>query len=113
MVSAVVAGMQNVKAKDVLSIDMTGIEQRALDYMVLCTANSGVQVRAIAEEVESEVKKETGVSPIAVQGVDNAQWVALDYGFLMVHVMMPDMRVFYDIDSLWSDAKLTRYEDII
>ena len=111
LVEAIVEGLRNVKANDITWLDLTDIEQRALDDMVLCSANTAVQIRALAEEVEAEVKKQCHVSPIAVHGLDNAQWVAIDYGHAMVHVMTPEARTFYDIDSLWGDAKTTHYTD--
>ncbi len=111
LVEAAVEGMRNVKANDIVWLNLTNIEQRALDDMVLCSANTAVQIRALAESVEAEIKKQCHVSPLAVHGLDNAQWVALDYGHAMVHIMTPEARAFYDIDTLWGDARTQRYEE--
>ena len=74
------------------------------DYLVLVSGTSDRQVQAIAESVRLEHKQHNELSPIAVEGMKEGRWVLLDYGDVMVHVFQQDVRSFYDLDGLWSEA---------
>ena len=74
--------------------------------------NSPSQVEAITESVGEMARLELGEKPSMVAGLENAQWVAMDYGDVMVHIFVPDTRVYYDLEHLWDDADLTHIEDI-
>ena len=82
------------------------------DYFVICQGNSPAQVCAITDSIEDVVRVNCGKKPYAVDGLRNAQWVAMDYGDILVHVFLPDVRKFYDIEHLWADAKLTEIPDL-
>ena len=82
------------------------------NYFVICQGNSPSQVEAITESVGEMARKELGEKPSKVAGLDNAQWVAMDYGDVMVHIFVPDIRAYYDLEHLWDDANLTHIEDI-
>jgi len=69
-------------------------------------------VDAIAESVDDMVRKELQEKPVRVVGLENALWVAMDYTDVLVHVFVPDMREYYDLEHLWADAKLTRVPDL-
>ena len=73
------------------------------DYFVICTVHSKPQARAIADEIEKQLKAE-GFSHIGTEGRDEASWVLLDYGGVVVHVFMPETRNYYQIEMLWGDA---------
>ncbi len=78
------------------------------DYLVITSGTSDRQVQAIAESVRMGFKKDYALSPIAIEGMTEGRWVLIDYGDVMVHVFQQDVRAFYDLDSLWSEApKLT------
>ena len=91
---------------------MTKLGNTICDYFVICNGNSPAQVSAITDSVEYLVKKATGYRPIAIDGLRNAQWVAMDYGEVLVHIFQPEIREFYDIDHLWADAKLETIPDL-
>ena len=89
-----------------------GIDGAICRYFVICQGNSPSQVEAITESVGEMARLELGEKPSMVAGLENAQWVAMDYGDVMVHIFVPDTRVYYDLEHLWDDADLTHIEDI-
>jgi ribosome-associated protein len=76
------------------------------DYFVIATGVNNRQVDAIAEAVEEALRKEAGIKPIGREGLDEQTWVLLDYGDIVVHIFQPELREFYRLESLWSDAPL-------
>ena len=90
------------KAHDVAVLDLRGISS-ATDYFVLASGNSDVQVKAIAEHVVEELKKED-VRPLHVEGMNGGRWVLIDYVDFVVHVFHPQARSFYQLENLWGDA---------
>ena len=74
------------------------------DYLVLASGTSDRQVQAIAESVRLSFKEKYALAPIAVEGMREGRWILLDYGDVMVHVFQQDVRTFYDLDGLWSEA---------
>lgn len=90
------------KAEDVVALDLRGISS-ATDFFVLATGHSDIQVRAIAEHIMEEMRKE-GVRPLHVEGLDRARWVLMDFVDFVVHVFHPMARDFYQLELLWGDA---------
>lgn len=74
------------------------------DFLLIVSGRSDRQVQAIAENIRIEFKNKHEELPLAVEGMDQGRWVLLDYGDLMVHVFQPDVREFYDLEGLWSEA---------
>lgn len=91
------------KAEDVRVLDVQGLSSYA-DFLVLMTATSDRQVSAVADAVDAALKK-AGVRTLGVEGVGAGNWILIDTGDVVVHVFHHDARGFYDLDSLWSDAK--------
>lgn len=83
-------------------LDLTQASE-TLDYFVVATGESSVQLKAMEERVRERLK-EVGVSPKGVEG-PSTRWILLDYGFIVVHVMSPEARDFYDLEGLWADAE--------
>ena len=81
--------------------------------MIICEGQSNTQVAAIADEVDDFVRTSTHVHPLSVAGKENAEWVAMDYGTIFVHIMQREPRAFYDIEHLWADGKIKELEDIL
>ena len=82
--------------------DIISITER----FVLVSAANVRQVRTIVEEIEAALKLEDGHGPRSVEGLDDASWVLMDFGDVVVHVFLADTRAFYDLDRLWSDAPI-------
>jgi len=90
------------KAFDVVALDLRGIST-ATDYFILASGSSDIHVRAIAEHVIEELKKEK-VRPGHVEGLEGGRWVLVDYIDFVVHVFHPASREFYQLETLWGDA---------
>ncbi len=97
------------KAKDVVAMDLRGLSS-ATDFFLLATGTSDIQVKAIAEHVLDELKKE-GVRPNHVEGLQGGRWVLLDYVDLVVHIFHPSAREFYQLEHLWGDAPTRSFAD--
>ncbi|MEG1586185.1 MAG: ribosome silencing factor [Bacteroidales bacterium] len=112
LVQKIVEGLQEKKAKNIVVADMTEIDDATFRYFVICQGNSTTQVNSIAENMIDYVREEGGVRPYAYDGFKNSQWIAVDYGDIIVHVFLPETREFYKIEQLWADAKLTEIPDL-
>jgi ribosome-associated protein len=112
LVETIKKGIQEKKGSQIVIVDMQGIEGAICQYFVICQGNSPSQVEAIAESVDEFARKERQEKPTAVAGLENAQWVAMDYTDVMVHIFLPDVRAYYDLEHLWEDADLTNIPDL-
>jgi ribosome-associated protein len=96
----VVAALEDLKAKDVREIDVRGKTSIA-DILFIASGTSARHVKSIADEV-IKFAKQAGVMPLGVEGQTEAEWVLVDLGDIIVHVMMPRIRVFYGLERLWT-----------
>jgi ribosome-associated protein len=112
LLKEITEAIQEKKGKNIVIADLTKLGNTICDYFVICNGTSPTQVSAITDSVEELVRKSIGYRPIAIDGLRNAQWVAMDYGEVLVHIFMPETREFYDIDHLWADAKLEIIPDL-
>ncbi len=92
----------DVKAKDILTLDVSSISNVA-DAIVIASGTSTRHVKALSDNVAEEARK-AGFRPIGVEGERDAEWILIDLGFVVVHVMLPTARKFYDLESLWRTA---------
>jgi len=97
------------KAEGITSIDLTKITEAISDYFIICHANNMPQVRAIAEHIMYQVKTEMNELPLHKEGLQNLEWVLIDYFDVVVHVFYEEKREFYNIEELWSDGIITEY----
>ena len=112
LVQKITEGIQEKKGKNIVIADLTNIGDTICKYFIICQGNSSSQVLAIADSVKEYVKKTTGERVYGMDGVRNAQWIAMDYGDILVHVFLPEVRSFYNLENLWADAKLTTIPDL-
>ena len=112
LVETITKGIQEKKGQGIVIADLSGIDGTICHYFVICQGNSPSQVEAITDSVEEFARKELGEKPVHVVGLENAQWVAMDYTDVLVHIFLPDVRGYYDLEHLWDDAKLTRIPDL-
>ena len=110
-VNTIVKGMQEGKANQIVSVDMQKLEAPCV-YFVICEGNSSTHVATIATEIKNFVREMLDIKPFAIDGLEAASWVAMDYGQVIVHIFQPEAREFYDIEHLWADAKLKEIADI-
>ena len=112
LVETITKGIQEKKGQRIVVADLQGIESAISNYFIICQGNSPSQVEAITESVSDMARELLGEKPTTVVGLENAQWVAMDYGDVLVHIFVPDMREFYDLEHLWDDAELTQIPDL-
>lgn len=82
------------------------------DYFLVCSAPNDRLIRTIVEEIEKAIKDKFGVTPRAIEGLQDATWVLMDYGDIVVHVMSEDARAFYALERLWSDALIVDWDEV-
>ena len=112
LVKNITEGIQEKKGKNIIIADLTDIEDTICNYFVICQGNSPSQVSVIADFVREYVREETDNKPTAIDGLRNAQWVAMDYSDVLVHIFLPEIREFYNLENLWADAKLIHIPDL-
>jgi len=91
------------KADDIVALNVAELLV-VTDYFVIASGNTNIQVRAIAGEVEEQLRERGGIKPIGREGEAEAKWILLDYGDLVIHVFQPEERAFYRLEKLWGDA---------
>lgn len=95
----VIDSLEDVKGRDIVALDvrdMSGVT----DFMVVCSGTSNRHVKSLADNVWVEVKKR-GIVPLGMEGENTGDWVLVDLGDVVVHVMLPEARLFYDLERLW------------
>ena len=112
LVQTITEGIQEKKGSNIVVADLTKITGAICCYFIVCQGSSPAQVEAIAESVGDFARIKLGEKPSRVAGLENAQWVAMDYGDVMVHIFLPDVREYYDLEHLWNDALLTVIPDL-
>lgn len=107
LTKAIVHGMQEKKAQDIIIMDLREVKNAVADFFVICSGTSDKQLSAIADSVEEEVSKELGEDPWHREGRQNKEWMLIDYINVVVHVFRKDKRNFFALEKLWGDAEIT------
>jgi len=105
----IVDSISDKKGLNIVSLDLRKIEEAATDFFIICTAESTTQVKAIADHISKKVKDISGDHPWHTEGMQNLEWVLIDYVDTVVHVFLRDKRQLYNLEDLWSDARLMTY----
>lgn len=105
IVATVVAAMDSVKGKEIVTLDLRETGTAVTDYFVICHANSKTQVDALADKVIDEVWENNRVKPYHVEGRDNTEWILIDFVDVVVHIFLQSARQFYQLEELWADAE--------
>lgn len=105
IIDTVIDSISDLKGEDISILDLREIENAFCEYFIICNGNSNTHVAAIASAIERKVRNEIKERPWHVEGVENAQWILLDYTNIIVHVFQKEYREYYDIEGLWGDAK--------
>ena len=111
LLSSIIKGIEDVKGLDIDILDLREIENSVCDYFVICNGNSNTQVNAVVSSVQKGVSKELKDKPWHIEGTDVGEWVLMDYVSIVVHVFQKHIREYYNIESLWGDAKITSIEN--
>jgi ribosome-associated protein len=100
----VIEGMKNLKANDIVSLNLNKIETSVCDYFIICHGTSNTHVNAITDSIIEETIKTLTDKPFSKEGTENGEWVLLDYGNVVVHIFQKEIRDFYNLENLWGDA---------
>jgi len=103
-------GIQEKKGNDIVRLDLRNIFSSVSDYFVICHADSSTQVKAIAGSVEDEIYKATQQEPWRKEGLENSEWILLDYIDVVIHIFRTDKREYYGVEDLWGDAEIKYYK---
>ena len=112
LISVIIKGIDDVKGDDIQLLDLREIENTVCDYFIICSGSSNTQVNAITGSIQKLVSKELKDKPWHVEGQNNSEWILMDYVNVVVHVFQKHIREFYDIESLWGDAKITEINPV-
>ena len=112
LVKAIVKGIQEKKGQQIAIVDMRKMDGAIAQYFVICQGNSPTQVDAIADSVEETARIDVHEKPAHIIGREQSLWVAMDYSDVLVHIFLPDVREYYDLEHLWEDAPLTQIPDL-
>ena len=108
---AIIEGMLDKKASEIVIIDLRSIKGTIADFFVLCTGNSDTHVDAISDSVENYVFKTVKQDPWHIEGRQNKEWILLDYVDVVANIFKSGSRKFYSLEQLWGDAKIRWIED--
>lgn len=112
LIDNIIDSIHDRKGHDVTVVDLSHIEGSAASNFIICQGSSTTQVNAIADNVREALLERLGVKPYNYDGYTNSEWIVIDYGDTLVHVFLPDTRLRYNLEELWSDAIITNIPDV-
>ena len=107
----IIQAILDKKGENIVSLDLRKIPEAVADFFIVCEASNNNQLRAIADNVEEEVKKQCQETAFKHEGRQAEQWILIDYVNIVVHIMLPEPRKFYQLEELWSDAVSQEHKD--
>jgi ribosome-associated protein len=107
----IIHAIQEKKGEQIVSLDLRKIPEAVADFFIICQASNNNQLKAIADNLEFEVKNNCGENPFKHEGRQAEQWILIDYVNIVVHIMLPEPRKFYQLEELWSDAPAMGHDD--
>lgn len=107
----IIHAIQEKKGENIISLDLRKIPEAVADFFIICQASNNNQLRAIADYIEEEVKENCNERPFKHEGRQAEQWILIDFVNIVVHVMLPEPRKFYQLEELWSDAPVMEHND--
>lgn len=107
----IIKAIQDKKGENIISMDLRKIHEATTDFFIICEANNTTQLKAIADNVEYEVKTNCSEWAYKSEGKTAAQWLLIDYINIVVHIMHPESRNFYRLEEMWSDED-TKMHDL-
>jgi ribosome-associated protein len=112
LVDTIIEALKNLKAVDIVSVDLKNVSGAVCKYFVICNGTSNTHVSALADNVQEETLEKLNEKVWRVEGKQTAQWVLLDYADVVVHVFQKEYRDYYQLEQLWADANITRIPDV-
>ncbi|MBR4136413.1 MAG: ribosome silencing factor [Bacteroidales bacterium] len=94
---------------DIRCMNLKKVNHAYFDYFIVCTGNSKPHVETLCDFVQETTQRVAGVKPVHLEGLENCEWVLLDYFNILVHIFQPEARDYYKIEALWSDAEVQSF----
>ena len=110
MVETITEALLSRKGKDITILDVSKLTTLT-DYFVVCHGTSDIQIKALADAVEEDMREKVGEKAWKKEGLQGRSWVILDYVNIVVHIMSKEKRDFYGIERMWNDAEVTYIKD--
>ena len=110
LVAKIVDALQDKKGRNIITMNLTGVPGSICQYFVICEGGSPTQVSALSDSVWDKVSDDLKEKPLGAVGMREAQWIAMDYGTVIVHIFLPELRSYYNLENLWADAEVTAFE---
>jgi ribosome-associated protein len=101
------------KGQKIVSLDLRKVNEAVADYFIICEADNSTQIKAIGFGIQDDVKAELGEAPFKHEGFSQAKWILIDYVNIVIHIMHPESRKYYNLEDMWHDAVLTEHTEII
>jgi ribosome-associated protein len=111
IIKTIIHAIQEKKGENIVSLDLRKIPEAVTDFFIICEASNNTQLKAIADFVEEDVKLKCKEAPFKHEGRQAQQWILIDYVNVVVHIMLPEPRKFYQLEEMWSDAPMTEHRD--
>ncbi len=109
ILKVIIKGIEEKKGEKIVSLDLRKIPEAVADFFIICQASNPNQLRAVADSIEELVKLNCEESPYKHEGRQALQWILIDYVNVVVHIMLPDTRKFYQLEEMWSDAVIAEH----
>lgn len=104
ILQTIIESLQEVKGEEIIDLDLTKLNTSICRHFIICHAESTIRVRALADKVEKNMKKEHNIGPFHKEGIENSHWVLLDFADVIVHIFQEPFRRFYKLEDLWADG---------
>ncbi len=111
IIKTIIAAIQEKKGENIISLDLRKINEAVADFFIICEAGNQPQIKAIADNVEDQVKTNCDEDPYHHEGFQSLQWVLVDYVNVVVHIMLSENRKFYKLEEMWSDAVSEKHDE--
>lgn len=108
----IVDSIRDIKGKNIVKLDLRKLDDAPTDFFVICEGDSVTQVKAISENINFRLKREGNTPANHVEGGSGSSWICMDYFNVVIHIFHPEKRNFYQLEDLWSDAKVTEYASL-
>ncbi len=106
LVREILHEIEEKKGNETIVINLQKFDNVIADYFIITDTTSSTQSRAISEHIQKNISKKHHLKPFGVEGEENAEWILLDYGNIIVHIFQKSTREYYDLEGLWADAEI-------
>jgi ribosome-associated protein len=111
LVDTIIEALQEKKGRQITVMDLTALEGAICNTFIIVQGNTPTQVSALCDAVWDAVSDRLHEKPLGAIGMQEAQWIAMDYGTVMLHIFVPALRAYYNLEQLWADAEVTEIPD--